>query len=313
MENNHADLMRTNERLKEKLLRLLSESGRIPTAIDGLMLSRWNEISPSESCFYQPSIAVLVQGFKRSMVGNEEYCYGEQHCMVVGVDMPGVYHITRASTEEPFLSLSIKLNRYTITQLLAEMPPLPTPQKISYSGIVVSKVPLKVLDAFLRLVDVLDHPDQIPVIAPMIIREIHYHLLTSPQGECLRLVNTLGTQSNQIARAISWLRDNYKAPLQVETLAEQMNMAASTFHRHFRKVTTLSPLQFQKRLRLYEAQRLMLAEGKDATSAALNVGYESVTQFNREYKRLFSEPPFRDVNRMRSTGTTPDSSLKQPV
>ena len=305
----HIDLPQTNEHLKEKLLKWLPRPDRISTEIEGLMLSRFNEISSAESCFYQPTIAIVVQGFKRSMVGNEEYNYGEQHCMVVGVDMPGVYHITEASPNEPFLSLSIKLDRYIITQLLAEIPPQPPPTKNAQKGVLVSKVSPKILDAFLRLVTLLDNPSQIPVIAPMIIREIHYYLLTSPQGECLRLVNTLGTQSNQVARAISWLRDHYRKPLQVEELATHVNMAPSTFHRHFRRVTTLSPLQFQKRLRLYEAQRLMLLEGTDATTAALEVGYESVTQFNREYKRLFCEPPLRNVSKMRSTDAAPTGLL----
>lgn len=133
----------------------------------------------------------------------------------------------------------------------------------------------------------------------MIIREIHYYLLTESQSKFLRQVNTFGTQSNQIARAVSWVRDNYREPLQIEDLAARVNMASSTLHRHFRQVTALSPLQFQKRLRLYEAQRLMLIEGHDTAKASMEVGYESVTQFNREYKRLFNEPPYRDIDRMR--------------
>jgi transcriptional regulator GlxA family with amidase domain len=133
----------------------------------------------------------------------------------------------------------------------------------------------------------------------MIIREIHYRLLIGPQGEHLRMVNTLGTQSNQIARSITWLSDNYKEPLQVDELAKKVNMATSTFHRHFRQVTTLSPLQFQKRIRLFEAQRLMLIENEDAAIAGLAVGYESPTQFNREYKRMFGEPPRRHVSQLK--------------
>jgi transcriptional regulator GlxA family with amidase domain len=163
----------------------------------------------------------------------------------------------------------------------------------------VVEVDPDVLDAFLRLVELLDRPEQIPVLAPMIIREIHYRLLIGPQGERLRMINTLGTQSNQIARSITWLKENYREPLQVDELARKVNMATSTFHRHFRQVTTLSPLQFQKRMRLFEAQRRMLVENEDASIAALAVGYESPTQFNREYKRQFGEPPHRNVNQIR--------------
>lgn len=290
-------LAQTNALLKEKLLKRLPRQDRISTPVEGLTLTRRDENSPPESCFYQPMIAVLVQGFKRSMIGNEEYSYGEGHCMVVAVDMPGVYHITGASPEEPFLSISLTLNKYIITQLLADLPAVPARNHKSPSAVVVSEVPEDVLNAFVRLLDLLNSPAKIPVLAPMIVREIHFHLLTDMQGDCLRMVGTGSTQTSQIARAIKWLRSNYAESLHVEDLARQVHMSPSTFHRHFRQVTTLSPIQFQKRLRLFEAERLMLLEGKDAGTAALEVGYESASQFNREYKRHFGEPPHRDVSR----------------
>ena len=295
-------LIATNEQLKERLLRWLPQPGRVTTSIPGLFLSRRDVTNQAESCFYSPTVGIVVQGFKRSVIGNEEYQYGEGYCMMAGVDMPSVNHITVASPEKPFLALSIKLDRYLVTQLATEVPPNPKGNPGSYNGVVVSEVTFDILDAFLRLVGLLDTPERIPILAPMIIKEIHYGLLIGPQGGCLRLVSTLGTQTNQIAQAISWLRENYREVLQIEKLASQVNMAESTFHRHFRKVTGLSPLQFQKRLRLYEAQRLMLVEDKDAATAALHVGYESTTQFNREYKRQFGEPPHRDVSRMREAG-----------
>lgn len=149
------------------------------------------------------------------------------------------------------------------------------------------------LGCFLRLVGLLDKPEQIRIRAPMAIREIHYLLLAGPQGRNLRLLNTLGTQSHQIPRAITWLKEHYKAPFQVEELARRVNMSLSTFHRYFKDITGLSPLQFHKQLRLYEAQRLMLLEDRKASRALTTVGYESETQFNREYKRLFGEPPHR--------------------
>ena len=233
---------------------------------------------------------MIVQGFKRSIIGSEEYRYGENHCLVAGVDIPSLNYVTVASPEHPFLGVSLNLDKYLTTQLAAEIPPSFRLGNGSHKGISVAEVDPDVLDAFLRLAELHEKPEQVTVLAPMIIREIHYRLLIGPQGERLRMVNTIGTQSNQIARTITWLRDNYKEPLQVDELARKVNMATSTFHRHFREVTTLSPLQFQKRLRLYEAQRLMLAEDEDATMAALAVGYESPTQFNREYKRLFGDP-----------------------
>ena len=298
-ESNRAGLARTNNLLKEKLLRWMPATGDYPTAIEGLTIFRRDEANQSENCFYKPLVGVIVQGFKRSIIGSEEYRYGENHCLITGVDVPSVNYVTAASPEQPFLAVSLNLDKYLITQLAAEIPPSSRLGNGSYKGIAVAAVDPDVLDAFLRLAELLEKPEQIPVLAPMIIREIHYRLLIGPQGERLRMVNTLGTQSNQIAKTITWLRDNYKGHLQVDELAKKVNMATSTFHRHFREVTTLTPLQFQKRLRLYEAQRMMLAENEDAAMAALAVGYESPTQFNREYKRLFGEPPHRHVSRLK--------------
>lgn len=292
-------LERGNNLLKEKLLRWLPQPGRYQTAIDGLMIARRHDSKELENCVYKPLVAVVVQGSKRSVIGSEEYRYGENHCLVIGVDVPSTNHVITASPEKPFLAVSLDLDKYLITQLAAEIPPSSTVGNNACKGMAVAKVDPDVMDAFLRLVDLLDRPEQIPVLAPLIIREIHYRLLIGPQGERLRLVNTLGTQCNQIARTITWLRDNYKEPLQVDELARKANMAASTFHRHFRQVTTISPLQFQKHLRLYEAQRLMLVENEDAAIAAMAVGYESPTQFNREYKRMFGKPPHRHVNQLR--------------
>lgn len=284
-----------NALLKGKLLKWLPEQSRIETAISGLAFSRYNEDAPATNCFYHPVVAFVVQGMKRSMIGNQEANYGENHCMVVGVDMPGVFHVVDASHKKPFLSLSIKLDKRIITELISEMPSMVNVQNGPVSPVVVAKVHEELLDAFIRLVDLLDTPSRIAIFAPMIIREIHFHLLSGSQGECLRLFSTNGTQANQIAQSISWLRENYAVPLHIETLAQRVNMAPSTFHRHFRQVTSLSPLQFQKRLRLYEAERLMLLDGKDASTAAILVGYESGSQFNREYKRQFGAPPRRDV------------------
>ena len=289
-----------NDSLKEKLLKWLPEQSRLETPIPGLALTRHDENTSAIRCFYTPMIALVVQGFKRSMIGDHEANYGELHCVTVGIDMPGVFHITDASPQAPFLSLSVKLDRRIITQLITEVPSIVTAQEGEVTPIVVDEAGKDLLQVFSRLVELLDTPSRIPVLAPMIIREIHYYLLCGSQGKCLRLFNTNGTQANQIAQAISWLRDNYTSPLRMEELARYVNMAPSTFNRHFKEVTSLSPLQFQKRLRLYEAERLMLLEGKDAGTAALMVGYESGSQFNREYKRQFGAPPRKDIAKKRS-------------
>jgi AraC-like DNA-binding protein len=298
-QNDRVSLERANHLLKDKLLRLMQKPGLYPTAIKGLQIARHHDAKEIQNCIYKPLVAVIVQGSKCSVIGSEVYQYGENHCLVVGVDMPSANHSIVATPEQPFLAVALDLDKYLITQMAAEIPPSLRPGNSPYKGMAVAEVDPEVMDAFLRLVELLDKPEQIPVLAPMIIREIHYRLLIGPQGERLRMVNTLGSQSNQIAGTISWLKDNYREPLQVDELAKKANMATSTFHRHFRQVTTLSPLQFQKCLRLYEAQRLMLVENEDAALAALAVGYESLTQFNREYKRMFGEPPHRHVNRLR--------------
>ncbi|OPY68313.1 MAG: Exoenzyme S synthesis regulatory protein ExsA [Syntrophorhabdus sp. PtaU1.Bin050] len=298
-ENEQARLERANILLKEKLLSRLPQPGRFPTEIEGLMIARRHDAKELENCVYNPLVVVVVQGSKRSVIGSEEFRYGENHCLVIGVDMPSANHVITASPEKPFLAVTLDLDKYLITQLAAQTLPPPRSENKSLKGVAVTEVDPDLMDAFLRLVELLDKPEQIPVLASMIVREIHYRLLIGPQGERLRMVNTLGTQSNQIARILTWLRDNYKEPLQVDELARKANMATSTFHRRFRELTTISPLQFQKCLRLYEAQRMMLVENEDASVAAMAVGYESPTQFSREYKRMFGEPPYRHVNRLR--------------
>lgn len=296
-ENDRDEVARTNALLKEKLLRHMPGPGKYPTDIEELGLTRREEGNQSENCFYGPSVGIIVQGTKRAVIGSDAYTYGEGQCLVTGVDMPSSFYVVGASPQRPFLAVGLNLDKYLITRLAAEIPPAPDPD--SYKGVFVADVDADMLNAFLRLVDLLDKPGQIPVMAPLIIREIHYRLLVGPQGALLRRLNTLGTQSNQIAKAIVWLRTNYREPLSVDSLARQVNMATSTFHRHFKEVTSLSPLQFHKRLRLYEAQRLMLVENQDAAGAGLAVGYESPTQFSREYKRLFGEPPRRNVMGLR--------------
>ncbi|WP_418765792.1 AraC family transcriptional regulator N-terminal domain-containing protein [Mailhella sp.] len=292
---------RINERLKAMVLRHMPEPGCRQTDIPGLSLSRRLARDVLENSLYHPCIGVMLQGRKKAVIGAEEYIYGEGQCLVVGVDVPSSFYVVEGTEDAPFLCLSLEVDKFLLARLAAEVPPVDASSgEGCMRGVSVEAVDVSVLDAFLRLVELLDKPEQIPVLAPMITREIYYRMLIGPQGEFLRRFHTLGSQSMQIAQAVTWLRDNYRSPLQVEELARRVNMATSTFHRHFKEVTSLSPLQFHKRLRLFEAQRLMLAERVDAASAGLAVGYESPTQFNREYKRLFGEPPHRNITRLRN-------------
>lgn len=287
-----------NSRLKELLLHNITKVGLHSTAIEGLRLSRREEIGKPEHCFDKPLVSLIIQGGKRAVLGSTHLQYSQNQCLVVGVDMPNAFQVTNASSEAPFLAVGLHLNKQLIAQLMAEIELAPKQAFDDFAGVFVADADHNVLDAFARLVELLDTPARIPVLAPMILREIHYLLLMGPQGAQLRNINTFGTQSNQISRAIAWLRDNYTESVQIDSLAQKVNMATSTFHRHFKEVTSISPLQYLKRLRLYEAQRLMLMERHDATSAGFAVGYESMTQFNREYKRLFGEPPMRSIKHM---------------
>lgn len=298
-ESEYAAVARDSGLLKELLLERIPKPGLRATSVEGLFLSRRESDSHIKNCLYKPSVGLVVQGNKRSIVGTREYSYGENQCLVVSVDMPGSFFAVGATHERPFLALSLDLDRHLIARLVMELPAVPEARDEICKGLAVMDASPDLLNAFLRLLRLLQTPEEGAFLAPTIIQEIHYRLLLGPLGGNLRRFSTHGTQSYQIAQAIAWLREHYREQFSVEALARRVNMGTSTFYRHFKKVTSLSPLQYHKCLRLHEAQRLMLTEDANAASAGLAVGYESVTQFNREYKRMFGEPPRRDVRRRR--------------
>ncbi len=291
------DMEKAKTELKRRVLASMPAAGDYPTAINSVALHRRDAVKSPENCLYVPRIVLMVQGRKRSMVGQYEYFYGEDDVFVNGVDLPNTSSMIEASPENPCMSITIDLDKNLIAQLGMEMTTAGGGDTDSFAGLLVQPAEANMVGAFLRLMELLDEPDQIAVLAPMIIKEIHFRVLIGPNGNQLRLLYTYGSHKNQIARAISWIRENFKERLLVDSLAEKVHMTSSTFHRHFKDITTLSPLQFQKRLRLHEAQRLMLMDNLDAYGACEAVGYESLTQFNREYKRLFGDPPKRNVLR----------------
>lgn len=299
MDQHKDEAARINARLKESVLRAAPKPGLHTTSIEGLRLSRREAVGKPEHCFDKPLVGLIVQGSKQAVMGSARVNYGEGQSMVVSVDMPTTFQMTAASPEQPFLALALDLDRQLTAQLTTEIGLGVELAGDSEASISVADADAALLDAFVRIVDLLHMPERIAVLAPMLVREIHYLLLTGPHGAQLRRINTFGTHSNQVAGAVSWMRENFRELVHVDTLARRVNMATSTFHRRFKDVTTLSPLQYLKRLRLYEAQRLMLVERHDAGTAGLAVGYESSAQFSREYKRLFGEPPLRDVRRLR--------------
>jgi AraC-like DNA-binding protein len=299
MKNEKETAKRHIDALKTKFPALVPRHGKIPTAIEGLYLYRKHEDERID-CFNEPCIGVIVQGDKRALVADREYRFREGCYIAYGMELPAISHISGASAKRPHLALSIPLDRYILSQLAPEVKPRP-PNK-AYKGLTVAEAGADMLEACLRLLNLLDTPERIPVIAPMIMREIHYYLLAGPEGEDFRLLGTAESPNNQIARAVSWLRDHYRGSFNLAELAAQVGMSQPSFCRHFSRITGTSPVQFQKKLRLYEAQRLMLTEDKSAETASYEVGYDSPTQFNREYKRQFGEPPHRDIERLLTAG-----------
>ncbi|MGA9109979.1 MAG: AraC family transcriptional regulator N-terminal domain-containing protein [Syntrophobacteraceae bacterium] len=296
-ENNSMDI--ALEALGKSIARLTEKGDQLVTEIPGLSLFQRNEPTQPESRMYEPRICLITQGAKRVLLGDDTYVYGERHFLITSVNLPTVVQIIKASREKPCLGLILKLDQREISQLMVDSNlPLSRPQQSS-RGMATGEVTLPLLTAFQRLVDLLAEPKDIPILAPIIQREIFYRLLTGDQGARLRQIASAGSQSQQIARAIEWLKDNFTRPLRIDDLATQVNMSTSTFHHHFRTLTAMSPLQYQKWLRLNEARRLMLIENQDAATVAFRVGYESPSQFSREYGRLFGAPPLRDITSLR--------------
>jgi AraC-like DNA-binding protein len=290
--------------LGKSIARWTDKGDQPTTAIPGLSLFQRIAPTPPASFMFEPRICVIAQGAKRVLLGDETYVYDPQHFLITSVDLPTVAEIIEASREKPYLGLILNIDQREISQLMVDsnLPP-PRPQQSS-RGMATGEVTLPMLSTFQRLIDLLAEPKDIPILAPVIQREIFYRLLVSDQGARLRQMASTGSQSQQIARAIQWLKSNFTQPLRIDDLATQVNMSTSTFHHHFRSVTAMSPLQYQKWLRLNEARRLMLAEKQDATTAAFQVGYESPSQFSREYGRLFGAPPLRDITSLRLMATS---------
>jgi len=285
--------------LGESIARLTRSEELFTTAIPGLALFRREAPTEPVSGMYEPSVCLVTKGAKRVMLGEETYIYDANHYLITSVQLPTIVQVTEASQEKPYLGLRLLLDMKEVSKMMVDSD-LPTPREQQSSrGMATSEITLPLLAAFQRLVDLLDEEQDIPILAPVIQREIIYRLLVGDQGARLRQIASAGSQSQQIARVIEWLKSNYSQPLKIEELAARARMSCSSFHSHFRSMTALSPLQFQKHLRLHEARRLMLAEQLDAASAAFEVGYESPSQFSREYNRLFGAPPLRDITKLR--------------
>jgi len=296
--------MRTE--LAGKIAAQIHAAGEQVTAVPGLTLYRRTAPTACSPATYEPSLTVFVQGRKRVSLGGTTYLCDESTFLLTSVDVPVVSQIVAASEELPLLSLRLGLEMPLIREILSqeELPEIAVSSQAR--GIAAGKTTVELLSACSRLIDLLDTPEDIPFLGNMIKREIVYRILRGPQGERLRAIATLGDQSHRTAKAIAWLRANYTKPLRLEELAAVARMRMSTLHHHFRALTSMSPLQYQKQLRLVAARERMLIEGLDAASAAFEVGYESASQFSREYKRFFGESPMRHIkaHRLAESSTT---------
>lgn len=274
-------------------------AGEHPTAVPGLILFRRTAPSPCYRAAYEPSLTVFVQGQKLINLGGTEYRCDGSSFLLSSIDVPVRSQIVEASQEIPLLSMLLRLDIPTVREVLSRED-LPESEPSSQQrGLAVGVTTAGLLGACARLIELLDTPEDVPFLSHLIQREIIYRILKTPQAERLRAIATTGDLSHRTARAIAWLRANYTKPLRLEELAEVARMGVSTLHHQFRALTAMSPLQYQKQLRLQAARQRMLMDGIDATRAAYEVGYESVSQFSREYSRFFGQPPMRDVKALR--------------
>ncbi|MFW9734826.1 AraC family transcriptional regulator [Vibrio parahaemolyticus] len=287
------------QKLAKLIDRWTGNANQYDTPISGLRFSRWTTPTPPTSYTHNPSICLIAQGRKRVLLGEESFIYDANHFLISSVDLPILANIIEASEEQPYLGLIMELDLTEISQLIVDSELAFTQSKEAQKGIAVGELSESLLDAFVRLAELLDEGQNIKILAPIIKREIFYRLLMSEQGTRLHQIVTAGSHSHQIAKAIDWLKNNFVKPLSVGDLASYTGMSKSSFYTHFRSMTSMTPLQFQKKLRLSEARRLMLTENLDAMVATFKVGYESPSQFSREYSRLFGAPPSKDIKSLR--------------
>ncbi len=304
-----ADRAQANrDELTERIVQAIRQDGTIEP-LKGLHFSRSS--SPSE-CFHSvsiPAFCVIAQGSKEVLLGNDRYQYDPMHYLLGTVELPIASQILEATQEKPYLGLRLDLDPTLVGSVMVEAGYPSVQRGANVKAINVSPLDADLLDAVVRLVRLIDSPAEAHVLAPLIKREIMYRLLMGEQGARLRQIAVLGGYTHHIARAVDRLRKDFNQPLRIENIARELGMSVSSFHHHFKSVTAMSPLQFQKQLRLQEARRLMLGQNLDATSAAYQVGYDDASHFNREYKRHFGAPPMRDVELLREDARATASSI----
>ncbi len=288
--------------LSDRIARNTPGEGMHECAIPGIGLLRFDSPSQPTPTVYEPSLCIVVQGRKIVHLADEIYTYDPLNYLVVSMTLPVIGQVIEATPDKPYLCLRINVDTALIGELQQQVV-APPPEAMNHDrAIFVARTSAPLLDAVLRLVRLLDTPDEITILAPLALREIHYRVLAGELGHRLRELCVLDSQSQRIARAIELLKRRFHEPLRIEELASAAHMSSSSLHHRFKAVTAMSPLQFQKQLRLQEARRLMLIDNLEAASAAHRVGYESPSQFTREYRRLFGAPPRQEVEAARLVG-----------
>jgi AraC-like DNA-binding protein len=295
-----SDLAVRSAELSSIIARYTPSDGDHPTAIPLLTLHRYSQIGDLSCGMSRAALIIASQGAKRIIAAGEGYDYDARHCLITSIDLPIMSRITQASVAQPYLCMAMSLDLKHIAELMVDMGRPRSESAPVGRSISVGSLSCRLLDSALRLVRLLDHPDEVRVLAPLIEREILFLLLSGEHGRRLGQLAAGETGSSKVARAIDWLKNHYDEPLSIEELSQRLNMSVSSLHHHFKDVTSMSPLQYQKQLRLHEARRMLLGSDGDVGMVASRVGYESASQFSREYSRLFGAPPLRDISRIRT-------------
>lgn len=285
--------------LTKIIARYTGSDGSHVTDIPSLFFSRYSNVTGPNYGVYKPSLCIIVQGMKEVLLSQERFQYGPADYLVASVKLPITGQVTEASVQVPYLALKLEFTPSQILEVLREMNMGVDKKENAKRGMYVSKIEPSLLDAVTRLARLLDNQKDIPVLAPLIMKEIIYRVLQGEHGEMLKQIAIEGSSANQISDVIEHIISNYERSFKIEELAEIANMSVSSLHRHFKEITAMSPIQFQKQLRLQEARHLLLSESADAAEVAFRVGYESPSQFSREYSRMFGFPPKEDIKRLR--------------
>jgi AraC-like DNA-binding protein len=299
--SNDLSLMQVLKKLAGSISKALDGAADLSTGVPGLALYRNTAPTAPNPCSYEPSLLLIPQGKKRVDLGKQSYVFGESTFLLTSIELPIVSRVSVASVEKPYLAFFLKLDMGIVRDVLHTEEVRISPTPVGTRGMVLGDVTIELLTPCSRMVQLLDTPQDVPFFGKLLQREIIYRLLQGPQGDRLRSVAIMADQSYLTAKAVTWLRKNFEKTLNLDELASMAGMSRSTLHHRFRGLTAMSPLQFQKQLRLHTARQKMLTEEIDAASAAFAVGYESPSQFNREYKRFFGKPPMRDVQALRAS------------